>query len=57
MEHPIAKATFVRTHEIWKVYWQRADLKWHAYPGAPCVGSIERFLAVVAEDQHACFFG
>lgn len=57
MEHPIAKATYVRTHEIWKLYWQRADLKWHAYPDAPRVGSIERFLAVVAEDKYACFFG
>jgi hypothetical protein len=27
MEHPLAKATFVKTRAVWKVYWMRADLK------------------------------
>ena len=57
MEHSVAKATYVRAQDSWKVYWQRADLKWHSYPDAPRVSSIERFLAIVAEDKHACFFG
>jgi hypothetical protein len=57
MEHSVAKATYVRSREIWKIFWKRADLKWHAYPPAPQVGSIERFLALIAEDRHGCFFG
>lgn len=57
MEHSVAKATYVRSREIWKVFWKRADLKWHAYPPAPQVGSIERFLALVDEDRDGCFFG
>lgn len=57
MEHSVAKATYVRSREIWKVFWKRADLKWHAYPPAPQVGTIERFLALVDEDRHGCFFG
>jgi hypothetical protein len=57
MEHPVAKATYLRTRELWRVFWMRADLKWHAYPPVPRVGSIEKFLALVAEDRHACFFG
>jgi len=36
--------------------WRRADQKWHAYPAAPQVGSIEAFLKLVAVDKHACFF-
>lgn len=56
-EQPVAKATFVRTANLWKVFWMRADLKWHAYPAMPQVGTIDRFLALVAEDKHACFFG
>lgn len=56
-EHAVAKATFVRTLHLWKVFWRRADLKWHSYPAAPQVGSIEKFLELVAEDKHACFFG
>ena len=57
MEHSVAKATFVRSDDCWKVYWKRADLKWHRYPGKPVVWSIERFLALVEEDKHGCFFG
>ena len=30
-EQPIAKATYVKTQDLWKVFWQRADLKWHGY--------------------------
>jgi len=57
MEHPVAKATYVKTKELWRIFWMRADLKWHSYPPSPQVGSIEKFLALVAEDKHACFFG
>jgi hypothetical protein len=57
IESAIAKATYVRTTAIWKVFWQRADLKWYSYPPVPQVGSIEKFLEIVAEDKHNCFFG
>ena len=56
-EEAVAKATFVKRKNIWKVYWQRADLKWHRYDPDPEVGSIEEFLAVVDRDEYACFFG
>jgi hypothetical protein len=57
MEHAVAKATYVKTKGVWNVFWQRADLKWHRYDPAPQVGSLEKFLALVDEDKHACFFG
>lgn len=57
MESSVAKATWVKTQNLWKVYWMRADLKWHSYPPAPEVEAIDAFLALVAEDKHACFFG
>jgi len=57
IEHPVAKATFVKSRGVWKVYWMRADLKWHSYPAAPTVGSVGKFLSLVDEDKHACFFG
>jgi Protein of unknown function (DUF3024) len=56
-EHPFAKATYVKTTGTWKVFWQRADLKWHGYEPAPQVGSIEQFLAIVGADEYSCFFG
>lgn len=57
IEHGVAKARYVKRHGIWKVYWQRADLKWHRYEPDPEVDSVEEFLSVVAEDRYACFFG
>lgn len=56
-EHPYAKATFVRTQGVWKIYWKRADLRWHGYEPNLEVASIDEFLAVVARDEYACFFG
>jgi len=56
-ERSFAKATFVRTRGIWRVFWMRADLKWHGYDPAPEAASIEEFLAVVEKDEYACFFG
>ena len=57
MERPLAKATFVRTRNLWRVYWRRADLKWHAYEPAPEVVGLPEFLSVVEEDAYGCFWG
>lgn len=57
LEHAVAKATYVKRQGIWKVYWQRADLKWHRYEPYPDTKTIEEFLKVVESDDHACFFG
>jgi hypothetical protein len=57
LEHPVAKATYIKSKRVWKVFWMRADFKWHSYKPDPEVGSIEEFLAVVQIDEHSCFFG
>jgi hypothetical protein len=56
-ESPVAKATYVRSRGVWRVFWQRRDLKWHSYNPAPEVKSVEEFASLVGEDAHACFFG
>ncbi len=57
MEIPVAKATYVKKEKIWKVYWQRQDLKWYPYKPSPSVQYFEEFLTLVSEDANACFFG
>ena len=57
LENPVAKATYVKTRGVWKVFWMRADLKWHSYAPTPTVGSVEKFLELVDADPHACFWG
>ena len=41
IESDVAKATFVKTQNLWKVYWQRADLKWHTYEPVESVKNID----------------
>ena len=53
----VAKATFVKSTGRWRIYWQRADLKWHRYEPAPEVGTLEEFVRVVGDDDHGCFWG
>ena len=57
LEHPIAKTTFVKTKNHWKVFWMRADLKWHGYTPKPTVKRLAEFTKLVEEDKHYCFFG
>lgn len=57
IETNVAKATYVKKSKSWKVYWQKRDLKWHAYPPCPVVKTLEEFTALVGKDEHSCFFG
>ena len=56
-ESPVAKATFVRARGVWRVFWQRCDLKWHSYEPQPEVTTVEEVASLVSQDAHACFFG
>lgn len=56
-ENPIAKATFVKSKNYWKVFWMRADLKWHSYSPKPTVMNLQAFAKLVEEDKRHCFFG
>ena len=57
IEHPIIKATYVKRSNLWKVYWRRADLKWHRYNPEPEASSIEQVLAIAERDEYGCFYG
>lgn len=57
IEHPIAKVTYVKKSKSCKVYWMRADLKWHRYDPVPEIASLEVFFRLVEDDQYGCFKG
>ncbi len=57
VEESIAKVQYVRSRNVWKIYWQRADLKWHAYQPRSEVASLAEALLVIDTDTNACFFG
>ena len=52
-----AKATFVHDKNVWKIFWKRADNKWHSYKPSPTVDRLEDFLKIVDEDKNHCFKG
>ena len=56
-EIPIAKATFVKTSNTWKIYWQKSDLKWHVYGPKPEVKTVNEYVAIVDKDEYGCFWG
>ena len=57
IEHAIAKATYVKRGGIWRIYWMRADLKWHRFEPVPEVDNLEEFLSVIEDDHYGCFYG
>jgi hypothetical protein len=57
IEIPIAKTMWVKSQEVWCVFWQRADMKWHRYDPLPEVKTLEEFIDVVEADEYACFYG
>jgi hypothetical protein len=56
-ENPIIKATYVKRHDVWRIYWQRADLRWHRYDPEPEAHCIEDVLDIAERDQYGCFYG
>ena len=57
MEIPVAKTTYVKAHNHWKIFWHRSDNKWHSYGEKPIVKSLKGFLKVIDEDKYGCFWG
>ena len=56
IESPIAKTTWVKAKNHWKVFWLRGNLKWHGYK-TPAVKTIYDFIELVDEDKYGCFWG
>jgi hypothetical protein len=57
VENNVAKATFVTKNNHWKVYWQRADLKWHSYTPKPILENLLDFIRLIEKDEYGCFWG
>lgn len=57
IEGSIAKATYVKSKNIWKLYWMRGDMKWHLYKPFPSSDSLEKILEVIEQDENHCFWG
>jgi hypothetical protein len=57
IEHPVARAKWIARHKKWRLFWRRADLKWHSYQPMPEATTLAAILSEVHRDPHCCFFG
>ena len=57
IEEPVAKFTFIKSTKEWKLYWMRADLKWHSYKPFPVSKSLEAIIESIEQDAYGCFWG
>ncbi|MFB6264055.1 MAG: DUF3024 domain-containing protein [Bradymonadaceae bacterium] len=57
LELPVAKVTYVRSRNLWRLYWMQSDGNWHRYDPADELETLERAWKVVDEDELGCFWG
>lgn len=57
IEHPFARAKWVGTRQVWRLFWMRGNLKWTAYEPIPEAPALAALLAEVERDPHCCFLG
>jgi len=57
IEESIAKVRFIRSRDVWHLFWKRADLKWHRYQPCPEADSLGAVLRTINVDANGCFFG
>lgn len=55
--YSVARSRLIKSRGVWKIYWMRADLKWHLYQPLPEVKTLQEFLEEVKRDPYGCFFG
>lgn len=56
-EFPIAKATYFKTNNKWKIFWMKSDEKWHGYQPVEYCRYLSKFIKTVDEDEFGCFWG
>ncbi len=54
---PFARCKYVKTQQIWKIYWMRASGKWELYEPKSKVTHIQSFIEIVESDEYSCFRG
>ena len=57
IESGYAKATYVKSENIWKACWKRGNLKWTLYEPKLRAKTLKDFIKLVEEDKYHCFKG
>ena len=57
IEIMVAKFLYIKKDKIWKLYWQRQNMKWQYYEENGSNTHLEPLLKLVWDDANACFWG
>ena len=57
VEESIARLQHLPRLRVWRIFWKRADGRWHRYQPVPDAPSLAKTLRVLDEDPNGCFFG
>jgi len=57
LEHAFAKLKYIRSRNIWKLYWMRATGKWHLYKLSEYSEDLTDLVNEIDIDYYGCFFG
>ena len=52
-----AKLTYVKSQNIWKLYWKRASGKWERYEPLDSDKDLAVLVREIDADPYGCFFG
>ena len=53
----VARFTYTRSRDEWKLYWKRRDGKWHPWNPEENTGPLKKLVRIVDEDRHGAFWG
>jgi len=56
-EQAVAKFRYVGTQNVWRLYCQHRDLRWHTYEALPEAPHFKKLLDEVAADPTGIFWG
>ena len=53
----VAKFRYVKQHDVWRLFCQHSDLRWHTYEALPEANSLAQLVLEVEDDQYGIFWG
>jgi hypothetical protein len=52
---PFAKATFMTSNSMWKIFYREVNGKWHSYGPKEQVRNLKEFFKLIIDDDDGCF--
>ncbi|WP_298766342.1 DUF3024 domain-containing protein [uncultured Polaribacter sp.] len=53
---PVARAKYIKSRKIWRIYWLNSSDKWLPYKPSPEVNRFSDFITLLEKDTNNCFW-